>query len=108
MEKLTTKAIQDIIRNTLFDLIKPIVADHNGEQVANYSVAIPVTIDGKEFWGEITVKSKYAGEKKPQYDPFEAAEEWRIDQEVKAHEKELKAKAKQKKLARSKEKKKSE
>ena len=108
MEKLTTKAIQDIIRNTLFDLIKPIVADHNGEQVANYSVAIPVTVDGKEFWGEITVKSKYAGEKKPPYDPFEAAEEWRIDQEVKAHEKELKAKAKQEKLARSKEKKKSE
>ena len=107
MEKLTTKAIQDIIRNTLFDLIKPIAADHNGEQVSNYSVAMPVTIDGKEFWGEITVKSKYGG-KNTKYDPFEIAEEWRIDQEVKAQEKELKAKAKQEKLARSKAKKKTE
>ena len=108
MEKLTTKAIQDIIRNTLFDHVKHIAADHNGEQVSNYSVAIPVTIDGREFWGEITVKNKYADKKKPQYDPFEAAEEWRIDQEIKAHEKELKNKAKQEKLARSKAKKKSE
>ena len=108
MAKLTTKAIQDYIRNSLMDMVKPICDEHNGEQFANYSIAIPVTLEGKEYWGELTIKSKYAGEKKPPFDPFEAAEEWKIDQEVKAHEKELKAKAKANKIARDKAKRKAE
>lgn len=97
------KEIQDAVKENAFAQIKELFAE-KGEQFADYSLAVPVEVEGEERWAKISV---VCGQIKPTktsdaFDPFAVAEEWKIDKEIKAKEKAEKEKAKAEKLARSK------
>ena len=58
-------------------------------------------VDGQEIWTEITVKSKAYKPTKvaPAFDPYEVAENWKAEKEMKAAAKAEKEAEKAKKLA---------
>lgn len=76
-------------------------------QFADASFAILQEVDGQEVWTEVTVKSKAYKPTKvsPAFDPYEAAEAWKTEREIKAKEKAAKAAEKEKKVAEAKAKK---
>lgn len=92
------------VKKQVFDLIKPLAMDNSGEQYADYAIAIPVTLEGQEYWGCITVTCGQIKDtkKNPAFDPFEKQKDWLSDKQFKKEEAERKAKAKAEKIARSK------
>jgi hypothetical protein len=97
--------IQAEVKTTVFNSIKEQFAE-NGEQYADFSIAIPVEVDGVEYWGKVTVVCGQVKDTKTSkaFNPFEAREEWELDKEIKEKEKLAKEKAKAEKIARSKKK----
>ena len=97
--------IQAEVKTTVFNSIKEQFAE-NGEQYADFSIAIPVEVDGVEYWGKVTVVCGQIKDTKTSkaFNPFEAREEWELDKEIKEKERLAKEKAKAEKIARSKKK----
>ena len=97
--------IQNEVKTTVFNSIKENFSE-NGEQYADFSIAIPVEVDGVEYWGKITVVCGQVKDTKTSkaFDPFSAREEWELDKEIKEKERLAKEKAKAEKIARSKKK----
>jgi hypothetical protein len=97
--------IQAEVKATVFNSIKEQFAE-NGEQYADFSIAVPVEVDGVEYWGKVTVvcgQIKDTASAKA-FDPFVVQADWKEDKATKAKLAEAKAKAKEEKLARSKKK----
>jgi len=103
MAEMKMAEIQAKVKATVFDEIKSHF-EENGEQFADFSIAVPVEVEGKEYWAKVTVVCGQIKDTKtsPAFDPFAVAEEWKADKEYKAQLAESKAKAKADKLARSK------
>ena len=97
--------IQAEVKTSVFNSIKEHFAE-NGEQYADFSIAVPVEVDGVEYWGKVTVVCGQIKDTKTSkaFDPFVAKEEWELDKEIKEKERLAKEKAKEEKLARSKKK----
>ncbi len=91
------------VKKEVFALIEPIAKEHNSEQYADYAVAIPVMLEGQEYWGCITVTCGQikATKKTPAFDPFIKQKDWLEDKETKRKEAERKEKEKAKKLERA-------
>ena len=85
-------------------LLSGVFEENAAVQFADASWAILQEIDGQEVWTEITVKSKAYKPTKvsPVFDPYEVAEEWKADKELKAAEKKAKEEEKTRKLAEKK------
>lgn len=92
------------VKKQVFDLIKPLADNHSGEQYADYAVAIPVTLEGQEYWGCITITCGQIKDTKKNsaFDPFEKQADWLAEKQFKKEEAERKAKAKAEKIERSK------
>ena len=92
------------VKKEVFALIEPIAKEHNSEQYADYAVAIPVMLEGQEYWGCITVTCGQikATKKTPAFDPFIKQKDWLEDKNSKREEAERKEKEKAKKLAKAK------
>lgn len=97
--------IQAEVKTTVFNSIKEQFAE-NGEQYADFSIAIPVEVDGVEYWSKVTVVCGQIKDTKTSkaFDPFIAKEEWELDKKIKEKERLAKEKAKAEKIARSKKK----
>lgn len=67
-----------------------------GEQFADYSVAVPVVVDGQECWAKVSVVCGQLKDSKSAkaFDPFVAAQEWEAEKAYKKALAESKAKAK--------------
>ena len=91
------------VKKEVFALIEPIAKAHNSEQYADYAVAIPVMLEGQEYWGCITVTCGQikATKKTPAFDPFIKQKDWLEDKNSKREEAERKEKEKAKKLAKA-------
>ena len=97
--------IQAEVKTTVFNSIKERFAE-NGEQYADFSIAIPVEVDGVEYWGKVTVVCGQIKDTKKTkaFDPFIEQELWELDKETKEKERLAKEKAKAENIARSKKK----
>ena len=97
--------IQAEVKTSVFNSIKEHFAE-NGEQYADFSIAVPVEVDGVEYWGKVTVVCGQIKDTKTSkaFDPFVAKEEWELDKEIKEKEKLAKEKIKAEKIAMSKKK----
>ena len=102
--------IQAEVKTTVFNSIKEQFAE-NGEQFADFSIAVPVEVDGVEYWGKVTVVCGQIKDTKTSkaFNPFEVREEWELEKEIKekerlAKERLAKEKANADKIARSKKK----
>ncbi len=71
-------------------------------QFADGSFAVLQEVEGQEIWTEITVKAKAFTPTKvsPAFDPFEVAQVWQEEKQIKAEAKAAKAKEKAAKIAR--------
>jgi ligand-binding sensor protein len=109
MAEMKMADIQARVKENAFAQIKDLFAE-NGEQFADFSIAVPVTVADNEYWAKVVVTCGQIKDTKTteKFDPFVAAENWRADLEYKAQLKASKEKAKADKLARSKSKSKSE
>lgn len=97
--------IQAEVKATVFNSIKEQFAE-TGEQYSDFSIAVPVEVDGVEYWGKVTVVCGQIKDTKTSkaFNPFEVREEWELDKEIKEKERLAKEKAKAEKIARSKKK----
>ena len=88
-------------RNMTAEALKVVFNINDAVQFADASWAILQTVDGQEVWTEVTVKSKAYKPTKisPAFDPYEVAEVWKQEKEIKAKEKAEKEAEKAKKLA---------
>ena len=86
-------------------LLKPVLDENEAVQFADASWAILQEVDGQEIWCEVTVKTKaYKATKVSEvFDPYEVAQAWQQEKEVKAAEKAAKAAEKGKKVTKKKE-----
>lgn len=86
---MNANEIKVAARNTTAALLAEVFEANAAVQFADGSWAILQEIDGQEVWTEVTVKSKaYKATKiSPAFDPYEAAEEWKAEKELKAKEK---------------------
>jgi hypothetical protein len=105
MAEMKMADIQAKVKATVFDEIKSHF-EENGEQFADFSIAVPVEVEGKEYWAKVTVVCGQIKDTKTSkaFDPFVAKEEWELDKEIKEKEKLAKEKIKAEKIARSKKK----
>lgn len=99
--------IQEAVKRQVFEQIQNLFAE-NGEQFADFSIAVPVEVENKEYWAKVTVVCGQIKDTKtsPAFDPFAVAEEWRLEQALKEKSKAEKERAKAEKIARSKSKRK--
>ena len=97
--------IQATVKANAFEQIKTAFAE-NGEQYGDYEIAVPVEVEGNEYWAKVSVVCGQVKDTKTSkaFDPFTAREEWEADKAYKAQLAESKAKAKADKIARSKKK----
>ena len=103
---MTANEIRVTAREATVALLEDVLTANDAVQFADASYAIRQEVDGVEVWTEITVKTKaYKATKvNPAFDPFEAAEVWRSEKELKAAEKlEKEAEKARKKAAKEKE-----
>ena len=87
--------IQKMVKETVFEQIKEFYSE-SGEQFADFSIAVPITVEGIERWAKISVVCGQLKDTKTAkaFDPFEVASEWQSEKEIKRIEAETKAKAK--------------
>jgi ligand-binding sensor protein len=108
MAEMKMAEIQAKVKAEVFKEIKNHF-EENGEQFADFSIAVPVEVNGNEYWAKVVVTCGQIKDTKTTvaFNPFDVAEEWKADKEYKKQLAESKAKAKADKLARSKSKSKS-
>lgn len=94
--------IQKIVKDTGLNLITQ--NEYEYVQFGDHSIAIPVTVEGKECWAKVTIVCGQLKDTKTSvaFNPYDAQEEWELDKEFKAKVKAEKEKAKAEKLAKSK------
>ncbi len=98
---LKVKEIQDIVKGSTFDTITKVFGE-SGEVFGDSSIAIPVEVEGKEYWAKVSVVygQIYDTKASKAIDPFVARQAWETEKAIKEAEAEAKAKAKAEKLAR--------
>ena len=81
--------------------IMPSLMESEAVKFADGSFAILQTVDGQEVWTEVSVKSKAYKDTKVSkaFDPYEAAQEWEAERQVKADNKAAKEAEKAAKIA---------
>ena len=91
-------AARSMTLNALADVLESLSAVQFGD--ANFAVLQEV--DGQEVWTEISVKAKSFTDTKvsPAFDPFEVAQVWQEEKQMKEDAKAAKAKEKAEKIAR--------
>lgn len=101
MAKMKVSEIQSKVKGDIFAQIMDLFAE-KGEQFADYSVAVPVEVDGKECWAKVSVVCGQLTDTKTSkaFNPFEAQASWEEEKALKQAEAEAKAKAKAEKLAK--------
>ena len=92
---MNANEIKSTARQMTIAALMPVLQENDAVKFADASFAILQTVDGQEVWTEITVKSKAYKPTKvsPAFDPYEVAEAWQADKEVKAAEKKADPKA---------------
>ena len=98
---MNANEIKVTARNLTAEALMDALNANDAVQFADGSWAILQTVDGQEVWTEVTVKSKAYKPTKisPAFDPYEVAEVWKQEKEIKAKEKAEKEAEKAKKLA---------
>ena len=98
---MNANEIKSTARNLTAQALMEVLNANDAVQFADASWAILQEVDGQEVWTEITIKSKAYKPTKisPAFDPFEVAEAWKEEKEVKAAEKAEKEKEKARKEA---------
>jgi hypothetical protein len=98
---MNANEIKVTARNLTAEALMDALNTNDAVQFADGSWAILQTVDGQEVWTEVTVKSKAYKPTKvsPAFDPYEVAEVWKQEKEIKAKEKAEKEAEKAKKLA---------
>ena len=98
---MNANEIKSTARANTVALLSDVFEANAAVQFADASWAILQEVDGQEVWTEITVKSKAYKPTKvsPAFDPYEVAEAWQADKDVKAAEKKAKEEEKARKLA---------
>ena len=84
--KMNVNEIRVAARNMTIDNIMEALNSLDAVQFADGSFAILQNVGEQEVWTEITVKSKNWKDTKTStaFDPFEAAEVWKQEKEIKA------------------------
>lgn len=98
--------IKNAARSATINALMDALNANDAVQFADASWAILQNVDDQEVWTEVTIKSKAYKPTKvsPAFDPYEAAEDWKAEKEVKAAEKRAKEEEKAKKIAEKKKK----
>lgn len=98
---MNANEIKTTARNLTIDALTEVLTANDAVQFADGSFAILQTVDGQEIWTEVSVKSKAYKPTKvaPAFDPYEVAEAWQAEKQVKAEEKAAKAAEKARKIA---------
>ena len=101
---MNASEIKSVARANTVALLSDVFEANDAVQFADASWAILQEVDGQEVWTEITVKSKAYKPTKvsPAFDPYEVAEEWKAEKEMKAAEKKAKEEEKARKLVEKK------
>lgn len=102
---MNANEIKTAARNLTVNAIMEALTANEAVQFADASYAILQEVDGQEVWTEVTVKSKAYKPTKvsPAFDPYEVAEAWKQEKEIKAKEKAEKEAEKAKKIKVAKE-----
>lgn len=103
---MNSTEIKNIARANTISLLSDVFEVNEAVQFADASWAILQEVDGQEVWTEITVKSKAYKPTKisPAFDPYEVAESWKEEKQIKEKEKAEKAIEKEKKIDKAKKK----
>lgn len=98
--------IKNAARSATINALMDVLNANDAVQFADASWAILQNVDDQEVWTEVTIKSKAYKPTKvsPAFDPYEAAEDWKAEKEVKAAEKKAKEEEKARKIAEKKKK----
>ena len=98
--------LKNTARQMTIAAIMPTLQENDAVKFADASFAILQTVDGQEIWTEVSVKTKAYKPTKvsPAFDPFEAAEAWQAEKQIKADNKAAKEAEKAAKIAAKKEK----
>ncbi len=98
--------IKNAARSATINALMDALNANDAVQFADASWAILQNVDDQEVWTEVTIKSKAYKPTKvsPAFDPYEVAEDWKAEKEVKAAEKKAKEDEKAKKIAEKKKK----
>lgn len=98
--------IKNAARSATINALMDTLNANDAVQFADASWAILQNVDDQEVWTEVTIKSKAYKPTKvsPAFDPYEAAEDWKAEKEIKAAEKKAKEEEKAKKIAEKKKK----
>lgn len=88
--------IKSTARANTIAKLNDVFTQYDAVQFADGSWAILEIVDGQEVWCEISVKSKAFKPTKisPIFDPYEVAEQWKEEKEIKEKAKAEKAKEK--------------
>lgn len=99
---LTAEQMRAEAKALAWQKLEAALATANAELVEPFTSAISVTVNGQEIWVEVKLTAKQWKPSKvsPAYDPFEKAEEYRLEKAAKDVEKNAKAAIKAAKIAR--------
>jgi hypothetical protein len=98
---MTAAEMKATARQMTIAAIMPSLQENEAVKFADGSFAILQTVDGQEIWTEVSVKSKAYKDTKVSkaFDPYEAAQEWEAERQVKADNKAAKEAEKAAKIA---------
>lgn len=97
-----SEILENAKRNVLNGIISTLDEMGAERYGSPYQLAIPTTVDGIEIWVKVDLTAaNYVDTKVSKaFDPFVKREEYDTEQNIKAHEREEKAKVKAEKLAK--------
>ena len=103
---MNANEMKSTARQMTIAAIMPSLMENDAVKFADGSFAILQTVDGQEIWTEVSVKSKAFKDTKVSkaFDPFEKAQEWEAERQIKAENKAAKEAEKAAKVAKAKEK----
>lgn len=104
MAKLTVAQKNEIIKNAVVSQVGFLENFDNVEQVGDFTFAFSCTVDDEERWAEVNIVAKNNKDTATSnaYDPFEKAQEWKEEKEIKAKEKGIADKKKAEKISKAK------
>ena len=102
MAKLTVAQKNEMIKNAVVSQVGFLENFDNVEQVGDFTFAFSCPVDGEERWAEVNIVAKNNKDTATSnaYNPFEKAQEWKEEKEIKA--KETADKKKAEKISKSK------
>ena len=82
---MNSAEMKSTARQNVISLLMPVLEENHAVKFADASFAILQEVNGQEIWVEIAIKSKAYKPTKvsPAFDPYEAAEAWQAEKEVK-------------------------